>query len=164
MAGRYATKAENEQLRQQLQDATAELSRLKRLLASVEPSKLRDDGEAPAAVETYSADVNERVLAMADEGMTEAEWIARLGLSSEGWANWKTRYPELAETVQRAKARTEAYYSSLLRDALESGNTRFPVSVLQQAIRQLRAEDERGSSGDASKLVVVDLTEGEDVA
>lgn len=159
MAGRPGTKADNERLRARVNELQGEVSRLRQLLASVDPESLEGDGSRPAPVEKYSPEVDKRVLAMAAEGVTEPGWVSWLGLDGETWTEWKAQHPSLMAAVRKARARLAAFWDAKAVEAIETGNTKFPVGVFQQLKKSWVEEQDGASREDASKFVLVDLRE-----
>ncbi|MED5548981.1 MAG: hypothetical protein VX529_06435 [Pseudomonadota bacterium] len=156
MAGSPAKAKRYDELTERADKAEAEVTRLRQLMAV----HGIDDPDGPAVavnpVTQYSADICKRVVAMGQEGMGEAEWIAALGLSADTWDTWNRQHEELASAARQAHAAMKAYWQGEQRRAMAANNSRFPINVAREMMGQeLRGSG--GDKGDASKLVLLDL-------
>lgn len=138
----------------ELRDETA---RLRKLLVTVAP-ELVDSGRPPPVTE-YSKNVIERILVYADEGMTEEEWIAELGLSQREWDLWKDNQPELELAIETAWSRAVGWWHQQSRLAIKHNNNRFaqlPYKMFMEQLEKRRAKMNRVDGvDDATELVKV---------
>lgn len=132
---------------------------LRAMIAAQAPHLLEQD--KPEPVTEYTPDVCAKVLALADQGLTEAEWIAHLGLTVDTWREWLASFPELDEAAARGRARLLAYLAQMERRAIERGFHSIPAQVIA-AMKADARRFERGDSdlGDASGLVKVTVSAG----
>lgn len=144
----------------ELDDARMEITRLKTLIMRHDPDLLKDSRPKPLL--KYDAKVPDRVLKMADLGMTEEQWVSTFGITMRTWAEWKAQYPELSDAIEKANVRALAWWDEKAREAQEKGNNRFPILVYERRTAKLREAMEGQNQkladlGDASRLVLLDL-------
>ncbi|MBL4538334.1 MAG: hypothetical protein JKP96_06650 [Oceanicaulis sp.] len=147
---------------EQLANTKAEL---KRVRAELDALKLRLATEAPQVLEDskpnlrtdYDETCPQAVLAMADLGLTESEWIAEFGITRAIFDAWKGRYPQFEQAVQVARARVKAYLNRMLRQSIEHGRANVPTQVIQRLEREHGSEGAAGDDEDANRFVVLDL-------
>lgn len=153
MAGSLTTKQALLDLRREHEEQTEELRALKEKVARLAPHIL--EAERPEPVAEYSEAIPAQVLALADQGISEAEWIAGFGITRETWKEWRETFPSLSSAVAQARARLLSYYARIERRALERGYTSFSPQVLASLKAEAsKAEDDEGL-GDASEFVRV---------
>lgn len=164
MAGRAGYKHLYDLTVKELDDSKKEVTRLKTIILRIDPELLND--ARPKPLKGYDLKVPARVLAMADLGMTEEQWVSTFGLTMRTWSEWKAQYPELMDAIEKANVRALAWWDEKAREAQEKGNNRFPIAVYERRTAQLRKAMEStyavaADLGDASRLVLLDLrTEG----
>ena len=136
----------------------AELSELKLVVAHIDPEKV--DGLLHPKVRHYTANVCRMVMAFANLGMGEDEWIAQLGLSLDEWERWKQRHPLLKKAVDRGRIARKAWWKKAGRRAILRSNKQFPMTLYNSIVKQEQElEDARRAAEspdqNASKLVKV---------
>jgi hypothetical protein len=160
MAGRPGYKAKYDELLKRFDKVNAENVKLKNIIASLDPDILEQG--RPTPLTKYDDTVPKRVLAMADSGQLEDQWISAFGISAREWHSWVQEHPELQEAVEKAEVRVLAWWDEGARKAQVENNNRFAVGVHERITKRLRERIEarqRGEAGlgDASRLVVLDL-------
>lgn len=164
MAGKPGYKHLYDLTVKELDDARMEITRLKTLIMRHDPDLLKDS--RPKPLTKYDAKVPDRVLKMADMGMTEEQWVSTFGITMRTWSEWKAQFPELMDAIEKANVRALAWWDEKAREAQEKGNNRFPILVYERRTAKLREAMDASNSrvadlGDASRLVLLDLrTEG----
>lgn len=140
-------------LREEVGRLEKEIEDLRRRCAVEAPHVLEDQRQHVAT--EYSDKVPLTVQALAEQGYTEPEWIAELGISRQTWDVWVDTFPALAEAVEVARARFLAYIRRRMRHSIETG--RNVSSNILKALEQEHEAGGTGGLGDASKLVRIDL-------
>lgn len=153
MAGSISTKEALLTLRREHEELQEEHKALKERIARIAPEVL--EAGRPEPVTEYSDAIPAQVLALAEQGISEAEWIAGFGITREMWKEWGQTFPELAAAVRQARARLLAYYSKIERRALERGYTSFSPQVLAALKAEAMRSDDDEGLGDAAALVSV---------
>lgn len=157
MAGRPQTRAKIEALTKDAQDARDELQAYKlRLIATgIDPDTLKaaDTSSEPSfTLEEYSTTLPDRVIALANEGMSIPEIRIELRYTAAQESAWKDRYVRFGAAVARAHEMNHAYWQRQYRAANQSGD-RSQANAILALIDKLFLTG--GGRGDASKLVVV---------
>lgn len=148
----HAARQEIEQLRDQYRQ-------LAEIVAREAPHLLEQD--KPEPVTEYTPEVADQIIALADLGLTEAEWIASLGISADTWREWLASFPDLDDAAARARARLLAWVAAVERQAIQKGYHSVPSQVL----RDIKADARRfervdAEQGDAAPLVRVTVSTG----
>lgn len=160
MAGRPGYKTRYEETLIEVEKANTEILRLRNIIASLDPGMLEQD--RPTPLKDYNDLVPARVLAMADAGQGEEQWISAFGVSPTTWSGWVQQYPELLDAIEKAELRVLAWWEEQAREAQAKGNNRFPINLHERVTKRLRERIEarqKGEAGlgDASRLVILDL-------
>lgn len=145
-------------LKERLKLAESELAELKLVVAHIDPEKV--GGLLHPKVRHYNANVCRMVIAFAELGMGEDEWIAQLGLSLDEWDRWKQRHPLLKKAVDRGRITRKAWWKRAGRRAILRSNKQFPMTLYNSIIKQEQElEDARiaaeSPDQNASKLVQI---------
>ena len=137
MAGRPGYAKQIVELEKKLDAAQFERDRYKKILISIDPSYI--DMDKPPPLEEYDADiVIPRIMAMADMGMGEDQWVGEFGLSRREWSKWKAQHPELVDAVDRGLQAALAWWQESARKANET-NSKFGISAYKMRIATLKA-------------------------
>lgn len=138
------------------QELETELTDLKARIAEHAPDLLERERKV---FNEYTPDIIPVILALAEQGMGEAEWISHMGLTPERWAEWVRTFPDLRQAVDQARARGVAFWDRAARQAMRANNSRFPTHVYSKW-REAQAADAQRINDvveDASELVIFDL-------
>lgn len=158
MAGRPGYAKQLVAMEKELEAVKTERDRLKKILIGIDPSYLEVD--KPPPLTEYDEDiVIPRLMAMADMGMGEDQWVGEFGLSRKEWAKWKNQHPELVDAVDRGLQAALAWWQESARKANEN-NSKFGISAYKMRIAELEegmTEMAAADIGDASQLVLLDL-------
>lgn len=158
MAGRVGNNKIIVQLEKELAEVSRQRDKYQKILISIDPALV--DTDKPPPLKAYDADtVHPRIMAMADMGMGEDQWIGEFGLSRREWSKWKAQHPELIEAVDRGLQAALAWWQESARKANES-NSKFGISAYKLRIEEIQegmTEMHANDVGDASQLVLLDL-------
>lgn len=160
MAGRPKTSGKLDQLVAERDEARKEVSRLRQLLATINPALLDTKALAPPFGEVTEENVDdfcERLLTMASEGMMENEWISALGFTEDEWQGVLVGFPKAQHAAARARVRVRAFLESTIRQAVVNRDNKFAAGAMRelQNIITATAGQQKGATGDASPLVRV---------
>lgn len=151
MAAWKAIKLENDSLR-------AECSKLRKLNDEL---ALRENlvNVVPRPIKPleFSDDIlNKRIIpelqAMADQGATQAEWLAAWDISEEQWGEWCRSTPLLQAESLRARVRAKAVFEAIFRKALMSGDRAFPFAKWVEIMNQRYGSDDKEAKGSANDV------------
>lgn len=157
MAGSSTRLEQIQALRAELDETQTTLKALQERVARAAPELLEQD--KPPPLTEYNDTVPSQVLALADQGMTEAEWIASFQISTDTWREWLASFPDLEDAAQRARARLLAHLAQVERRAVEKGFHSVPAAILNNLKADARRYERVDTdTGDASALVRVTVS------
>lgn len=151
MAAWKAIKLENDGLR-------AECSKLRKMNdeLAIRENLVNAVPRPIQALEFSEECVNKRIIpelkAMADQGATQAEWLAAWDISEEQWEAWCSTTPLLKAESLRARVRAKAVFEAIFRKALMSGDRAFPFAKWVDIMDQRYGSDDKEAKGSANDV------------
>lgn len=143
------------------------MSALQRQIKDLEDDLARANPKATMAkftptVKVYRTSFPNDVMALASRGLFATDIRVELGITEALWKEWKAEHEAFKVATERSRDLAQRFWNKTIRDAINNKDSAGINIANIIKIIELNNGPEEVDYGDASKLVKLDLTKGQE--